>query len=927
MGRTSRNDSDAIFHPVWLQLASAFHRASLDGNQVAVLSGRDPKEFGSVGRMPGGKATTAMLSALRGAGIYAYRSQFFQRNAVLAGHILRCATTASITPGATVTATVDSHSGFSAGDWVAIVSTANAYIGQITALSGTTTMTVTQPSAGGGSTTAIPSGSIVYQCMPMADGYNLPIGAGAFLPMWAMDLRAGMNAKIYGHRDGAAPDAINISAVRIDPTNGLQVDFTPNLTYAHTAPCVCIPDVTLLESSEAFTTLSDSAELLRIAAGALASVSGNGSHSGEECPWSMTLVDRDIIATNGRDDPIRISMHTGTTPSGAPYEVVGFPATPNLATPYTAGAAGSTVNGVHRIVLRFIDKSVFPYAKSTEFCGTVLTITGNARILIDIKNILGQAGLRDHHRGFQRATHLQIWMTSANNNVYFLAYEYHLSQFVLRSGGSYDWYHTPTQFTLDVDDNYLFQRMALDANDRPRGRMPNGKFVHHQGGITYVGGLTSSQASSEHPRVQSANQVYFSRTDADEPENFPADNMISIGGIGDEFRGFAKAGESTVHLFRYSFATSRRFGTLVQFDEKGGANYGLAYKEAFCSLGDMACWVSDDSIWLFDGNSGDAPIDIGFPIRDWVQTLKDAHHVRVKYDPVNKLIYVGKMGSNAGSSTSDDSAAECMVYHNHEQEQLRGWVKRENLNLDGPFVGFAIESATSRLSLYRCSGPYFNVSRIIDYDSSPVVDGGYSPTSNVLYGTVAATNTGVASMTGLTLPAGASNALTGAILHFIHGDGTESVRMLSASSSTSVTWRTGVNLTAGDRWVIGAIPFRLRFPTIRGQDPFIDKTIIGAQVILDAINYGGQSPQNASLTMKIYRDLATTLATGQSATIPLTSGVAVVGRDRACAVQATGNILEVQVEQLDRHVDFSLIYVGMPVRVIGTFGGDRNSAV
>jgi hypothetical protein len=574
--------------------------------------------------------------------------------------------------------------------------------------------------------------------------------------------------------------------------------------------------------------------------------------------------------------------------------------------------------GSHGVAARLVDKSVLPYAKTpllAEDSVSVPAATANPTIVLNVSALMSQLSTGSISFTYQRATHLQIWMKAANSPIYQLVSERHLSAYHTVGGG---W--TTTAY-IQLDDDALLLRETLGETDITKGQMPNGKLIHHQQGVTFVAGVSYPDASADAPRVLASNIVHFSRTDSEEPENFPPENFIILGRTGDEIRGFVAAGDDTLILGRESFSVARRLGTFLQFFEEGGPGQGMAFQGACCSMGNHAAWVSDESIWLYDGLSRSAPTDIGFPIRDWIRGLHStAERVRIVWDSVNRLLWVCQAaeGSNLG---------EAMVFHFDDDPAQRAWTKRENIRADAPFTGFGIENSSSRTSTYRLASDTPTLFKVIDYDTVPIVEGGFSAFTNTLYGTIGSNLGSVTTLTGLSIPDGASAGFRGLFVHFFHAGGAESVRLITTSTGTSITWAIGRLLVTGDRWVIGAIPFRLRFPPVRGEDPFAVKSGLGCQTILDSINYGGQAGQTASLAVKLFRDLATTLATGESSTIPLTSGASVVAADRACAVEASGNILELQIEQLDRHVDFSLIYAGLVLNMPGTFGGDQNTAV
>lgn len=924
MARYERADSQALYSPTMLRLKTGAHRASLDGNEVAVLSGRDPKEYGSIGRMPGGKLVPATSPP---DAANAYRTTFYQRRGVTAGHVFKTTTTGAGSGGVSpITFPVVSAftAGVALGDWFVVYDANNCFIGQLTAFSDTS-ITLANASSGGANATVIQSGATVVRCMPTHS--TAAIGATTLVTRFPLDLQMGQKALVVGHREGAS----NSEQIQILTISAATVVLVNALTKAHSNCFTIIPVIEDFNISEAFVAQGDSGagagDVYALSAGSFkkiwdASAQGFAAHH-----WHLALCGHSIFAVNGENRPRRISVHSGiytATPVGQvpPAEMMGFPAAPTFVTPPFSLGSTSTVTGPgkHRMFVRCIDKSVQPYAKSPPIAEIELNTGTSAPPRLDVDAVIAAVMLPGFPgAGYRRATHLQIWMTTTGGPTYFLVEERHLSNYLNASG------FFTTSRVIDISDNSLILNEDLPKEDFTKGMMPNGTIVHYQQGITFVGGASLAAADTQFPRILAGNIVFFSRTDTEEPENFPPGNFKVLGELGDDFRACVKAGDATVLLSRFSFTVAQRMGTFLQFFDGGGQNQGLAFAEAYASLGSHAAWVSDESIWLFNGLTQEAPEDIGFEIRDWVRGLKDAHRVRMGFDPVNLLLWVGKMGNSA--LAGDDTVAECMIYHFARAPEERAWLKRENVVLDAPFSGYGIETSTSRWAFYRMAGSPPRCFQVIDYDNSPLCDGGFNILTNTLSGTVPTLLTNVTAMTGINIPAGASNGLRGAIVHFITGIISEAIRVISASTATSITWTTPLTVLAGSSWIIAGIPFRLRFPPIRGQDPFVTKTIIGAQVMLDNIGYGGQPSQDASLLVKLLRDYQNAPEAGAANSLALTSGVAVRGRDRATKVQASGNVIEVQIEQLDRHVDFSLLYTGLPVVMTGAWGGDRNANV
>ena len=922
MPRYEANKSNVVYAPTSLSLRTNGHRSSLDGNEVSLLSGRDPRAIGMISRMPGGRQING--SNFFSESSVPHHARFYQRHGVHGGHMFRTTTTSSfVPPAAAATATVDvvGVQGLSAGEYVAIWGAANTFVGRVNSISGNTLTlggvdnAVFHDGNGGGSAVAIASGATVVRSMAMPMNGNLPSSSGWILGMNSLcDLQIGQSCILLGTRDGS--NAFETMVIADMNVSSNRVTFTTGTTKVHSGVVALVP----VESSFAYSEMmiaQAGGNVEMLTAGAYKRIWDASTLSLDTTlPWQTTLYDRSVLAVNGKDRPRRITAQSSAfNPAAAgqqpPTAYVGFPPDPGVPSSlWSSTGTGVVTSGTHRMMVRLIDASVVPECKSGPLCSFSLSCGASKLIQLDVANLFfGIPGL--YQNGFiglgnNRATHMEIWMTTAGGTTYFLASRLHLSGFL----GSDALFSGARQINLSDEDLVAAGRDVLLSDDITKGRMPNGKFVHHSQGVTFVAGKTDAGAANEYPRVLSGNIVYHSRVDTTEPENFPATNYALVGNQGDEVRGFVDAAPCTLILTLASYTVVQRAAGFIIFDDADDDGTGLAYEEAYCTLGGKAVWVSDEAIYLFDGNTKRAT-NIGEPIRDWILGLASATRVRVGYDAVHKVVWVGKIVS--------DTLAECRLYNLADGS----WVAREDCALDAPCTAYGMEAGVATRHLYRFGGPDGGCFRAVDYDLNPLIDGGYTLNSTDQFiGTLVAGLSGATTITGLSgLPA--TNTLRGVVVRFSSTD----TRIITANTTSSITWATPLTVAAGTTWIIGCIPFRLRFPPIRGQDPFTDKIARGAQFVLDRINYGNQSAQDASLGISVVGNFQDIYAGGRVGSIALKSGVATVGRDFAADVQCTGQILELNVGEAARHVGFALIYAGLNVYIPGVMGGDRSTTV
>ena len=538
-------------------------------------------------------------------------------------------------------------------------------------------------------------------------------------------------------------------------------------------------------------------------------------------------------------------------------------------------------------------------------------------------------------RAYRKATHYEIWMTpvhTVSTTDFYLVDSGHLSNLTTATGAGT--YPISSQelwniaYQIAMNDEALVTRERLDeANDMDKGLMPMGKYIHSSQGITFVAGETASGVTaSEHPKLTSGNVVHFSRTDVSEPENFPPENAQPVGKVGDQVMGFVDAGDVTVILNRFSFTTAQRAGTFVIWREGDVYGGGCAYEDAYVSLGSHAAWVSDERLWLFNGRTMEAPRDIGAPIRDWIQGLRDNKEVRMGYDPSNYMLWIGTRDQN--------DLCECKVYSFEEDT----WCTMEDVWLSAPVTAYGMFNDTTTFSdssrLYRFPGDPPTMHSAVDYYNRPINQCFLTSTDTADYtfsGTVDASGGGgITTIGSLTLPALESSAspLEGSFVRLIHGTtGAETVKVVDSATTAAVNWVGSYSGTASDKYIICGIPFRVRYPVLRGQDIFTVKRVRGAQFIFDDVNQEAQSGDK-SLTVNLlrnFRDVTDSTEAARTVTISTAAGKTDV--DKACDVSASGKTVELEAVQVDSHIDFSLVYAACRVSIPGILNEDRSTAV
>ena len=923
MSRYETSQNHVLYNPTVLRLNSFAHRATLEGNQVSLLSGVDPKFYGAKARMPGGKRVSANFPTTPGSKVA--RAYPLYRRGIQGGNILK--TTVSVASNITKAGGaqklyVTSTDGWHVGDHFFCYEPDEAggarnFSGYISVIGTDTTsgkfLTVNPSNTGGSKAESTQPGDIVLRISPFYPAATLntktTIAAAS-----SRGLSIGMTVMICGNfvtgwSSTAEHQITNISKAGAVTT--ITWDPAPSFeavggSFSH----VIIPTRDTFEQAELLVS-QDNGDIHSFHAGSWNEIWDASDESFAVLPWSATLYDRSALLVNGHDRPIRLNESsviydptvTGQEP---PISHVGFPNSQVATDPFANGGVGGMVAGDYKVFVRLLDTAVNPIAKTPPLGKTTVTMGGANGIRFNTLLFFQELALE-----YQRCMDYEIWMTAKDGVSYYLVENGHVSRWQANSVFI-------TTYDLDLLDATILLGDLWDTEDEKQGLMPNGKYIHYSQGVSFIAGTTDDDADDIHPTIDSGNVVRFSRTDREEPENFPPDNIKIVGNSGDDVRGFVDAGDVTLILSRSSFTLARRAGTFLLFEDGGGTEYGLAHEYAYCSMGSSAAWIGYEQVWIFDGLTLDKPKDIGFYIKDWlkfVSHLPDDLRVRIRYDSTNRLLWV----TYSPTSTTYGSVS-AMVYSVDDD----AWTKREAMYAEELVAARNIEFAASKpYCLYRISEG--NVFRVIDYDNSPVMDGGFNsnlPVSGTLSAGQVTTLLASGYMAITSNAEAADNAFRGLAILFSDGQ----LRVITASTAIRLDVA-AMTVAAGVTWIVGLIPFRLRFPPIRGDDPFVGKVALGAQVMLDDIDYGAVSTQTATMAVKLLRNYVDTLNTGASGSFALTDGVAKVDPDYAEAIRLGGKVLELQLEQLDRHVGFSVLYAGVIILSSGNFSEDRSSLV
>lgn len=957
---------------------------SLDGDNVAVLSGVDPGTEGTLRRVPGGRVVYSIPYAT---GQYrtAHRLHACERKGVSGSWFQRTVSTGPETMTANSATTVGVAYGltFKVGDIVAMFEpesiASKCCLGILTAVVRENLqvhVSAIDGYTGAYDTWSMPEGAIVQQVIPCekvtlgtTPPYSFTVTTvSGFTVYHPCGLVPGMKVWVAANSSQYTPDTREAGArtvakvvksgsywnVTLDEdvviygmSNGAAVDvaLVAHRMAMETAGVEMIRDYDITQVSEgnlvlAFEGASGSSLVDHDWYGdAFDSVAGQ---------IRFTQVGSRYFCTDGRSVPFQLLLET--TQERIAYGVSGrytaccrvgaedVQTEDDTIFEFYLTTSGQISAGIHKAFIRLVDKREVPYGYSPPIFTHEETCDG-----ADWLRIHPQSFLQSLSDDYGRYTHYEVWMTRAAGDEYYKVGEGSIPGMYCptASAGIIPAATLSTKWGLS-DTELIFQKL-LATSAREKRPPPVCKFIHYNSGICFYGGQPSAAPSmDEKDFITGDEMLWFSRTDADEPENVPAENFkIVSSGLG-RLHGFVDTRDAILALFDSGFVVIRRMGTYLVFTEDATHGCGCSQDDAFCSSRTHAVWWGWEGIWIYDPATMDMPMNLGLPIRDWVrginsQMAADAEiKVTLGIDPERGVLYV--------NVTNGDTVAEGMYYSFGSTPSgfdwsAGTWCKREDWPVEstaycrGVVTGMGYEMvASQKLSLLVAC----------DWDNRPIAHGwaainGTDKITDVLEGAVTAGQ--VISLAGTewgdtdphihltnTVAFTTTKSLIGACISFWRVDATnETVTEIGRrviikdgmGTATRVQLSSAITVQEGDRWVIGGIPWRVRFPPIRGEDPFVRKLALGAQIILGDIHTDAPSATSGHrIWLCEYDNLNSAPRSGNSSSAP----IALSGYDRvALDVRAAGEVIEVEVSNLTGHFRADLLYCGVPVTSEGIF--------
>jgi len=333
------------------------------------------------------------------------------------------------------------------------------------------------------------------------------------------------------------------------------------------------------------------------------------------------------------------------------------------------------------------------------------------------------------------------------------------------------------------------------------------------------------------------------------------------------------------------FKILRGPGTITVLDSVQG--YGAVHEKAVASTPLGVAFLGLRGLFLLGANT---PIEIGQPIREWL-TSADMDDISVHFDSVDNKLWVQ-------NKTTHEAAVGLFKGEGFV------WTLLQDRPGVFQFNGVDLTGSTNDMFLYTIDqyGYIYQECRDIDSDS---------PNTNIrdpgaeLYSGVIGTGSTYATK-DLTLTSGsfgATNYMKGAVLRVTSGTSKGEVRLITASTGTVATHDGAVlTMSTGATWVIASIPFVVRFPSIRGENPFARKVLFTTSVL-------GSADSETTMTVETYRGFTKLSSSGSGGTLKVGPESTTTDNERVCTSRVDGKFPEVEISNYESAKPLDIYYV------------------
>jgi len=380
------------------------------------------------------------------------------------------------------------------------------------------------------------------------------------------------------------------------------------------------------------------------------------------------------------------------------------------------------------------------------------------------------------------------------------------------------------------DRDIFFVELASDVTqivllrDSYKDMPPNGTLCFAYENVLFITGQTDSSYSGDNNTIDYEGLIYFSNPYKSEPESFYMDNYIPLSDKADKVTAFAQLRDNLLVFTRRMYYTFlRSSGSITVVDGQPG--FGALHHRAVAETPYGVAFLNDAGLFLAGGTG--IPVKIGEEITGWLSQCSNLNNVTLAYDPCGNRLWV---------QDTDPSHPEACVGYPVQFPEAPGPMVREGVSplfrwvtlKDRPTSHFFhvqdVTGVTTDWHFYSMNGNRAYIYREgQSSDSTPYTNNLYPLGSKVVSGTIGVDSVYNALGKRITLTSGTfgnnPHLYIGGVLRVTSGSNEGTISWITNAGELSIFLNDDVGLTDGDSWVIAAIPFEVRFPTITGSNP------------------------------------------------------------------------------------------------------------
>ena len=492
---------------------------------------------------------------------------------------------------------------------------------------------------------------------------------------------------------------------------------------------------------------------------------------------------------------------------------------------------------------------------------------------------------------------------------------------------AYKWTTTTTSIFVDSGGpftNYvyrpgdLFEVTASDGNVLGLGRYPiTAKTDTNTIVVPTLPGTTVSIVSGhilrpfeiEWSRIESDEEIWHSRTDKFAPESFTTDKII-MSQIGDVFKSFTNVGRYIAVLYRSGVHLLHRAGLTLE-KTTVGFNQGTPWADSVVATEETVLWAHPDGIRTMKvfqdinerGNRAEIK-DFGTAItRSWFREAFDNDwDIDSGVDELNGCVRWRRKEDSNGYQVLQFSL-RTQKFTLLDDDNGVAYAKTAKAETE--------ETTVSHLYSVDSSGAAFRVNYQGTEDAYPdvTVDDVLDDTYQFSGVRIMKQGAFLASMLGDTVR--------------FYSD-TESVdevsRVITGATVDEIRFDEVTELAEGDRFVVGAVRFKVKHPVIMGTSPSTIKTVEGVRVHAHPgpRNTKGDWPDTVpgKISVRSYDNFNDVPFDEKANEITVFEDDAdgKTDQDRISALDGQGRAIEIEVEQVGARSDFRIELVEVRVR-------------